>query len=297
MTAERTAKTDGGGGPPDSDERVRRQNWLQQSLTRPSSGAMLAALVAFLVFSWPLWECVADVSACYGRGFLSPRGIANWLDVAAQVGILGAAVTLLMIAGEFDLSVGSMIGAAGMVIAIGMDVYGLPPFLAVAAAFAFALAVGFFNGWLVTKTALPSFIVTLGMLFLLRGVTIGLTRLSTPITYISDPLRSDPFRCPGSLSATNQPDRPWYVYQRTVPLNSVKVTQTSAFSLANGIDIKASYPGPYDWFLISYGPNAALEFHTDPQLTAAGLLNNVYLPYDPTNGTTSAGDIYRFGPD
>jgi simple sugar transport system permease protein len=196
VTAEPTAKADAGGGPPDSDERVRRQNWLQQALTRPSSGAMLAALVAFLVFSWPLWECVADASACYGRGFLSPRGIANWLDVAAQVGILGAAVTLLMIAGEFDLSVGSMIGAAGMVIAIGMDVYGLSPFLAVAAAFAFALAVGFFNGWLVTKTGLPSFIVTLGMLFLLRGVTIGLTRLITNRTQVgglSEYTADDPF--------------------------------------------------------------------------------------------------------
>ena len=112
------------------------------------------------------------------------RGIANWLDVAAQVGILAAAVTLLMIAGEFDLSVGSMIGAAGMVIAIGMSEFGCRRSSRSPSAFAFALAVGFFNGWLVTKTGLPSFIVTLGMLFLLRGLTIGLTRHITSRTQV-----------------------------------------------------------------------------------------------------------------
>jgi simple sugar transport system permease protein len=183
VTAEPTAANTNGDAP-ESDERVRGRNWFQQALSKPSSGAIIAALVAFVVFSWPLWECVADVSECYGKGFLSARGIANWLEVSAQVGILAAAVTLLMIAGEFDLSIGSMIGAAGMFIAIGMDVYGLPPFLAVAFAFAFALSVGFFNGWLVTKTGLPSFIVTLGMLFLLRGLTIGMTRYITSRTQV-----------------------------------------------------------------------------------------------------------------
>jgi simple sugar transport system permease protein len=167
-----------------ADERVRQRNLLQRALSKPSSGAILAALITFLIFSWPLWECLGDTQACYGKGFLSARGIANWLDVAAQVGILAAAVTLLMIAGEFDLSIGSMVGAAGMIIAIGMSEFALPPILAVGAAFAFALSVGAFNGWLVTRTGLPSFIVTLGMLFLLRGVTIGMTRQITKRTQV-----------------------------------------------------------------------------------------------------------------
>lgn len=194
MTAQPTEG--GGSGLPARDERVRQRNWLQQALSKPSSGAIIAALVAFLVFSWPLWECLGDPGACYGKGFLSARGIANWLDVAAQVGILATAVTLLMIAGEFDLSVGSMIGAAGMVIAIGMSEFALPPFIAVAIAFAFALTVGAFNGWLVTKTGLPSFIVTLGMLFLLRGLTIGLTRFITNRTQVgglAEQTEGDPF--------------------------------------------------------------------------------------------------------
>ena len=57
--------------------------------------------------------------------------------------------------------------------------------MSIVLAFAFALAVGFFNGLLVVKTGLPSFIVTLAMLFLLAGVTIGLTRILTDSTIVS----------------------------------------------------------------------------------------------------------------
>jgi simple sugar transport system permease protein len=89
-----------------------------------------------------------------------------------------------MIAGEFDLSVGSMVGAAGMIIAISVSEYGLPLLVGVLLALAVALVVGFLNGYLVIKTGLPSFIVTLGMLFALRGLTIGFARLLTGRTQI-----------------------------------------------------------------------------------------------------------------
>jgi len=167
-----------------TDERVRRRSWWRSALSRPETGAVLTTLVAIVVFTWPLWQCVGDPQACFASGFLTPRGISSWLDVAAQVGILAAAVSLLMIAGEFDLSVGSMIGAAGMVLALGLTEFNLAPVIAIVVAFAFALSVGFVNGWLVTRTRLPSFIVTLGMLFLLRGVTIGITRLLTGRTQV-----------------------------------------------------------------------------------------------------------------
>jgi simple sugar transport system permease protein len=115
--------------------------------------------------------------------------------VAAQVGILGSAVALLMIAGEFDLSIGSMVGAAGMVIAIGVGEFGLPVWLSILLAFAIALSIGFLNGYLVVRTRLPSFIVTLGTLFILRGVTIGVTRVLTGRTQVgglSDAVAADP---------------------------------------------------------------------------------------------------------
>ena len=132
------------------DERVRQRNPLQRALSQPSTGAIIASIIAFMVFTWPLWDCVQDAQACYANGFLTARGISNWLEVGAQVGILAAAVTLLMIAGEFDLSVGSMIGAAGMVLALSIAEFGLAPWLAVIVAFIFALIIGAFNGWLVT---------------------------------------------------------------------------------------------------------------------------------------------------
>ncbi len=179
-----------GDGAGAADERVRGRRSWQQALSHPAAGAVITTLIALLVFTWPIWDCLTDAHACFAQGFLTPRGIANWLEVAAQVGILAAAVSLLMIAGEFDLSIGSMIGAAGMVLALGMSQFGLDPWMAVAVAFAFALAVGFFNGWLVTRTGLPSFIVTLGMLFLLRGLTIGITRLITGRTQVGGLARS-----------------------------------------------------------------------------------------------------------
>jgi simple sugar transport system permease protein len=129
-------------------------------------------------------------------GFLTLGGTASYLEVAAQLGIVAVPVSLLMIAGEFDLSVGSMVGAAGMIIAISVTEYGWPLSVAVLVAFAVALAVGFLNGYLVIWTGLPSFIVTLAMLFALRGLTIGFSRLLTARTQIgmSDAIAGSPLR-------------------------------------------------------------------------------------------------------
>jgi simple sugar transport system permease protein len=157
-----------------ADERVRSQGLTRVLLNRPELGAVAGAILVWIIFA-----VLAGDS-----GFLSLNGTATYLEVAAQVGIIGSAVALLMIAGEFDLSVGSMVGAAGMIVAIGIGEFGWPVWLAVVAAFAFALLIGFINGYIVVRTKLPSFIVTLGTLFILRGVTIGLTRTITGRTQV-----------------------------------------------------------------------------------------------------------------
>jgi simple sugar transport system permease protein len=82
-----------------------------------------------------------------------------------------------MIAGEFDLSVGSMIGFAGMMIAIFSITLGWPVWQAILITFALCLAIGALNGFIVVRTGLPSFIVTLAFLFILRGFTIYLPQL------------------------------------------------------------------------------------------------------------------------
>ena len=113
------------------------------------------------------------------------RGTANYLEVAAQLGILAVAVALLMIGGEFDLSIGSAIGACGIIFALLSVEFGWNVWLAMLAALVFALLLGVFNGYLVLRTDLPSFIITLGTLLIVRGVTIGITRQVTGRTVVS----------------------------------------------------------------------------------------------------------------
>lgn len=158
-----------------ADERVRKVGILRKLLNRPELGAVAGAILVFAFFAVVAGD----------RGFLTSTGTASYLEVSAQLGIIAIPVALLMIAGEFDLSVGSMVGAGGVLIAIPMVEFGWPLWGSLLLAFAVALVVGFLNGYLVVKTGLPSFIVTLGSLFIIRGATIGFTRLITGRTQIS----------------------------------------------------------------------------------------------------------------
>lgn len=160
--------------PPLSDERLRREGRLRRAFGRPELGALAGTLLVFLFFGIVAGD----------TGMFSAKGVLNWLEVSAQLGIIAIGACLLMIAGEFDLSLGSMIGFAGMVIAIPVTQYGLPVWAAILLAFGFAMAVGYLNGIIVIRTGLPSFIVTLAFLFILRGLTIGLSRLLTNRTLV-----------------------------------------------------------------------------------------------------------------
>lgn len=156
-----------------ADERLAYRGPIQRLLTRPDIGALVGA-VSLWVFFWS----VSDV-------FGITAGAANYLDVAAGLGIMAVAVSLLMIGGEFDLSAGSMTGATAMlVVLLGKPVAefggaGISLFIAVPLSLAFALAIGYFNATLVEKTGLPSFIVTLGSFFVLIGAKLGFAKLFT----------------------------------------------------------------------------------------------------------------------
>jgi simple sugar transport system permease protein len=156
------------------DERVREIGFARQALRRPELGAAAGCVLVLLFFAIFAGD----------SGLFSARGTINFLEVSAQLGILAVAVALLMIGGEFDLSLGSMIAFAGVIIAIPSTVLGWPIWTCVLLAFGAAIIVGYVNGWLVVKTGLPSFIVTLASLFILRGITLGLTRLITGRTQI-----------------------------------------------------------------------------------------------------------------
>ena len=157
------------------DERVVETPILKKLMGRPELGAVAGAILVFIFFA-----AVAGNS-----GLFSAPGIINFLEVSAQLGIIAVAAAMLMIGGEFDLSIGSMIGAAGVIIAIPAVQWGWPLWACVLLAFGFACLVGYINGSIVVRSGLPSFIVTLAGLFILRGLTIGFTRWLTGRTQVS----------------------------------------------------------------------------------------------------------------
>jgi simple sugar transport system permease protein len=141
---------------------------------RPETGALIGTLSVFVFF------------AIFGGGqFLSAGGAASWLNVAAELGIIAIPVGLLMIAGELDLSVGSVLASSSMTVAIISGHWGAPVIVGIVAALALGLVVGFLNGLLVTRTNVPSFIVTLATLFGLSGLTLGLSRVVTGTTSVA----------------------------------------------------------------------------------------------------------------
>jgi simple sugar transport system permease protein len=161
------------------DERLVRTGLLVRLLRRPEAGVLCGLLATAVVFG-----LLPGAGALY-----SLQGAMTFLTLAAELGILAAAVALLIIAGEFDLSIGSMIGFAGIVIGLTVKYMAFPLWAGIGTAFAVALLVGYLNGLITVKTRLPSFIVTLASLFILRGLSIGITRAvtgRTQIPYILD---------------------------------------------------------------------------------------------------------------
>ena len=141
---------------------------------RPEAGALLG-LVAVLIF----------FGIFGGLNFLKIAGMSSWLNVAASLGIIAIPVGLLMIAGELDVSVGAMVPAGAMMTAVIAGHFGLSIWYGVAATLAFGIVVGLVNGFMVVRTGVPSFIITLGSLFAVQGILLGLTVLVTKSTNVA----------------------------------------------------------------------------------------------------------------
>jgi simple sugar transport system permease protein len=150
-----------------ADERISHRGPMQRWLISPEIGALIGAVIVWIFF----WG--------NARTFGQANSTLNWLDVAAPTGIMATAVALLMIGGEFDLSSGVMTGGSAIVIGLMSRTFmgtGINIGWAIAAAFLLAAAVGWFNGFMVNKTGLPSFIVTLGTFFAVRGMIVVLSQ-------------------------------------------------------------------------------------------------------------------------
>jgi simple sugar transport system permease protein len=149
-----------------ADERMADIGLIRKIFRQPEVGAVIGAAAVWIFFA-----VIAP------QNWLSIGGVARILDPSSTLGIMAVAVALLMIGGEFDLSVGVMTGTTGLIAGLLATQVGLNLWLAMLIALVFALVVGYLNGLLVIKTGLPSFIVTLGTFFILRGANVGVTRL------------------------------------------------------------------------------------------------------------------------
>lgn len=143
-------------GNPDANARWRR------IIGRPETGAVGAAIVVFICF------------AATTDSFLTAGIWSSILSLASELGIVAAAGTLLMIAGEFDLSVGSIFGLAACLVPVLMNM-GWPVYVAIIVTLLLMAAIGAGHGTLVTYVAVPSLIVTLGGLMFWRGLILQIT--------------------------------------------------------------------------------------------------------------------------
>jgi simple sugar transport system permease protein len=151
-----------------ADERLRKTSFLTEAMRRPELGAVAGLILVIIFFLFTANSSMFTLS-----------GVMTILAPASQLGILAIAAALLMIGGEFDLSIGSMIAFTGLVFAAFLVDAHWPLSLAIVATLAFACVMGAINGQLVILTRLPSFIVTLAFLFILRGLTLVGLKLAT----------------------------------------------------------------------------------------------------------------------
>jgi simple sugar transport system permease protein len=153
--------------PDQLDERVAKVGFLRSLLVKPELGSLLGAIVVFIFF------------ATQSSVFWHSSGVANWLDPASTYGIMAVFVALLMIGGQFDLSAGVQLGTAGLTTAILTTEYNMVVWVAMAVSLVVCLAIGFLNGYLVVRTGLPSFIITLSTFLMIQGANLGLTKVIT----------------------------------------------------------------------------------------------------------------------
>src|SRR6185295_17417939 len=132
--------------PPRADERVGRKSPLARLLARPEAGAIAGAIIIYIFFF------------IIAPPFRNASSFSSVLYVTSTYGLMATPVALLMIGGEFDLSAGVAVTSASLTA---------------------SLFIGFLNGWIVVKTGIPSFLVTLGTFFMLQGLNIALTQTIT----------------------------------------------------------------------------------------------------------------------
>jgi simple sugar transport system permease protein len=155
------------GPAPQKDGRTRERSLPLRLLARPEVGVLLGAVAVWIFFLFTA-PPVREGSS-----------MANILYQSSTIGIMALPVALLMIGGEFDLSAGVAVVASALTASMVTYHLSLNVWAGVLLALVLSLAVGFVNGWLVVRTGLPSFLITLAMFLVLQGVNLAVTKLVT----------------------------------------------------------------------------------------------------------------------
>ena len=189
-----------------------------------------------MVFVWAFFAIFAH------DGFLSFQGTKSYLQVSSEIGILAIGVALLMISGEFDLSIGSLIGFSSMSVTLLTVEANLSMPVASILTLIMVVFIGYCNGITVVKSGLPSFIITLGSLFVVRGVTIAVSKMVTGRTQLGGLEESKGYNIMSSLFSNSltisETDFPisilWWVIFGILGYLLLKHTQIGNWIFATG---------------------------------------------------------------
>ncbi|MBK6019233.1 ABC transporter permease, partial [Streptomyces sp. MBT53] len=154
-------------GPKETDGRTAERPLAIRLLARPEIGVFLGAAAVFVFFL---------ITAPPVR---DGGSMANILYSSSTIGIMALPVALLMIGGEFDLSAGVAVITSALTASMLSYQLTMNVWVGVIVALLVSLGIGFLNGWMVVKTGLPSFLVTLGSFLILQGVNLAVTKLVT----------------------------------------------------------------------------------------------------------------------
>ena len=159
-------------------------NWRQNII-------YIGFVVIFIVFALTLSD----------KGFLQPNNLLNIVRQTAMIAVMAVAMTFVLSAGEIDLSVGAVAGLTSVTVAMAIAVAG--PVGGVMAGLATGLAVGIFNGWLTTRIGIPSFLTTLAMMGIAKGMAMWISDTAAV------PILSESPNCSSTETPMSTPCTDW----------------------------------------------------------------------------------------
>ncbi|WP_328843828.1 ABC transporter permease [Streptomyces sp. NBC_00258] len=166
-TAPATSSSSPAPPPAPKDGRTSERSLSRRLAARPEIGALIAAIAVYVFFF------------AVASPFREAGSLANVLYESSVMGIMALPVALLMIGGEFDLSAGVAVTTSALTASMWSFQLSMNVWVGVVVALVVSLAIGAFNGYMLVRTGLPSFLITLGSFLILQGANLAITKIFT----------------------------------------------------------------------------------------------------------------------